>query len=111
MPMGGVGYPGTGYGNGYGAGYGGYNGVHNYENGITNPYRNTDTYKLSLNSNTESKPLPSETRKNFKPFTDVNLDKFNQSLNVRKINPILSELSQTQLNENSEITTKTFKVS
>lgn len=76
------------YGNGFGGAYGGYNGVHNFENGITNPYRNTDTYKfppqtstplgtgyvpganLTANAlqNTLGKPLPQEKRQDFKAF-------------------------------------------
>ena len=53
---------------------------HNYENGITNPYRNTDTYKFPLGNKvnngmynngaypaiTKIAPLPEETRQNFK---------------------------------------------
>ena len=61
-------------------------GIHNYENGVTNPYRNTDTYKLPTGRRVvngtyngtynnivypevaSSTPLESETRKNFKTF-------------------------------------------
>lgn len=72
------------YGNGFGGAYGGYNGVHNFENGITNPYRNTDTYKFppqsstplgtgyvpgaNLATNALEKPLPQEKRQDFKAF-------------------------------------------
>lgn len=59
--MGGVagGVGGVGANGGIGRGY---VGIHNYENGVINPYRNTDTYKLFF------KPLPSEERKDFKTF-------------------------------------------
>lgn len=57
-------------------------GIHNYENGITNPYRNTDTYKFPLGNKVNNaiynngvypgiakiEPLPQETRQNFKTF-------------------------------------------
>ena len=81
---------GGGIGNGYGNGiYGNGIGVHNFENGITNPYRNTDTYKFppkalggtytgygavadATPAQAElAKPLPSETRQDFKTFTKI----------------------------------------
>ncbi len=81
---------GGGIGNGYGNGiYGNGIGVHNFENGITNPYRNTDTYKFPPKAlggtytgygavadvtpaQAElAKPLPSETRQDFKTFTKI----------------------------------------
>lgn len=65
-------------------------GYHNYENGVTNPYRNTDTYKLPVGNGVNNgaygngynyggytnplariKPLESETRKDFKPFAKI----------------------------------------
>ena len=65
----------------YGNGMYGY-GVHNFENGITNPYRNTDTYKLPTGivrnpiiNNGYAKisncftPLENEMRKDFKMFS------------------------------------------
>lgn len=69
---------GVGIGNGIGRGY---NGVHTYENGITNPYRNTDTYKLNIGD----KPLPSETRRNFKPFTEINQNNENNKIKETKV--------------------------
>lgn len=81
----------NGYPNGNGFGYNnnvisnGY-GYHNYENGVTNPYRNTDTYKLPngnginngiygggvvTNNFAKFQPLESETRKDFKPFKKI----------------------------------------
>lgn len=60
-------------------------GYHNYENGITNPYRNTDTYKLPISNGINgyngiangvttglnNQPLEKEARKNFKPFAKI----------------------------------------
>lgn len=61
-------------------------GYHNYENGITNPYRNTDTYKLPIGNGINgayngiangvttglnNQPLEKEARKNFKPFAKI----------------------------------------
>ena len=57
-------------------------GIHNYENGITNPYRNTDTYKFPIGNRVNNGvynsgvypgiakivPLEEETRKDFKIF-------------------------------------------
>ena len=83
---------GTGIGNGvYGNGvYGNGVGIHNYENGVTNPYRNTDTYKFPpkalggtyggygavadttpVQAEISQKPLPSENRQDFKTFTKI----------------------------------------
>lgn len=83
MPNG-IGYNNNVISNGYG--------YHNYENGITNPYRNTDTYKLPVGNGVNNgaygngyvygnggianpiariKPLESETRKDFKPFAKI----------------------------------------
>ena len=69
-PAGGV-MPNAGFGN-YGVGYG----IHSIENGITNPYRNTDTYKLPTINEVKrnytfgfiTNPLKEETRKDFKVF-------------------------------------------
>ncbi|MBO4412436.1 MAG: hypothetical protein J5779_00250 [Clostridia bacterium] len=69
-PAGGV-MPNGGYGN-YGFGYG----VHSIENGITNPYRNTDTYKLPTINEIKrgytvgflNQPIKDELRKDFKVF-------------------------------------------
>lgn len=69
-PAGGV-MPNGGFGN-YGLGYG----IHSIENGITNPYRNTDTYKLPTINEVKrnytfgfiTNPLKEETRKDFKVF-------------------------------------------
>ena len=65
--------------NGVNPGMNGY-GIHNYENGVVNPYRNTDTYKFPTgmrnnqyangygNAVAKIEPLRSETRQNFKTF-------------------------------------------
>lgn len=103
-------YYGTGYNvpfaNG-GYGFGGYGGIHNFENGTTNPYRNTDTYKLppqsstgfgattfggygldanaqQTNANLTQKPLPQERRQDFRGFnfaeSSINQENFPQTL-------------------------------
>lgn len=101
----GVGVGGVGAGIG---GVGGYAGVHNYENGIINPYRNTDTYKLAMAS--EVQPLPSETRRHFKPFTEIANETVNQNISIEKTTPLQLMESNTEINGTQEITTKTFKI-
>lgn len=104
-------YGGT-FGNGFGGGYGvGYNGVHNYENGITNPYRNTDTYKFPPQTTNQipstfapgarlkseifqesltEKPLPQEKRQDFKAFGNAQpatkLEKDDETKTIEKAN-------------------------
>ncbi len=98
------------YGNGIGGTYGGYNGVHNFENGITNPYRNTDTYKfppqttnplgtgyvpganLAANALQDAlvKPLPQEKRQDFKAFgattPSLEIEEKDKNLNKSQVN-------------------------
>lgn len=111
------------YGNGFGGVYGGgYNGMHNYENGITNPYRNTDTYKFPPQSSTQlpssyapgarlkteafqdvsmEKPLPQEKRQDFKAFgvaePNVNLEKEDEIKTLEETNE--SKLSSKEPTE------------
>lgn len=109
------------YGNGIGGPYGGYNGVHNFENGITNPYRNTDTYKfppqttnplgtgyvpganLAANALQDAlvKPLPQEKRQDFKAFGTTT-----PSLKIEKkdkiVNNISSEIQNEEFNQLKE---------
>lgn len=104
----GVGLSGVGAGVGTGVGFpgigAGYNGIHNYENGVINPFRNTDTYKLNI-----AQPLPSETRKNFKPFTEIKSTETN--LDTKKVNYLVPTDLQTKVENNIETKIKSFKVS
>ena len=111
------------YGNGFGGVYGGgYNGIYNYENGITNPYRNTDTYKFPPQSSTQipstyapgtrlktealqgvlmEKPLPQEKRQDFKAFgvaePNINLEKEDEIKTLEETNE--NELSSKEPTE------------
>lgn len=96
--------------------------MHNYENGITNPYRNTDTYKFPPQSSTQlpssyapgarlktealqdvsmEKPLPQEKRQDFKAFgvaePNVNLEKDDETKTLEETNE--SELSSKEPTE------------
>ena len=112
-------------GNGYGIGAP----IHNFENGVMNPYRNTDTYKLPSNPlgngiagynngfgtrilsaedhNFLQKPLPQERRKNFKTFNSSIHSNANLETEKTKINS--STISKYDEVNKSPITKETIK--
>lgn len=111
-------------GNGYGYGIGAP--IHNFENGVMNPYRNTDTYKLPsnpigngfnngfgtriLNANNENlleKPLPQERRKDFKTFNSLAETNANLENEKTKINS--STFSKYNETNKNPITKETLK--
>lgn len=106
-------------------------GIHNYENGVTNPYRNTDTYKLPPNITNgiaggvgygngvgtrllETKPccapLPQERRKDFKTFGKFEAENLAVENNKKIKNGIKTKTISTYNEANKEpITKENFK--